>query len=128
MDGSQRLFERFGKLFPAGTVVFKELETGKEMFVIQTGRVRITKKIENMEKTLAILGPGEIFGEMAIINQKPRSATATVIEQAKLLVIDPGTFEAMIRGSPEIVFRLIKTLADRLQHADKQIENLMRNR
>ena len=62
---------------------------------------------------------------MSILNHKPRSAGAVVAEDAKLLVIDPKTFEAMIRGNVEIAVRLIKKLSDRLQEADEQIENLL---
>jgi CRP-like cAMP-binding protein len=62
---------------------------------------------------------------MAILNNKPRSAGAVMAEDGKLLVIDPKTFEAMIRGNVEIAVRLIKKLSDRLQEADEQIENLL---
>src|SRR5207237_4353502 len=68
---------------------------------------------------------GEFFGEMALLNNKPRSAGATMAEGGKLLVIDPRTFESMIRGNVEIAVRLIKKLSDRLQEADEQIENLL---
>src|SRR4029077_14447565 len=108
-----------------GTVLFREGEPGKEMFVLQSGRVAISKKVRDVEKVLATLGPGEFFGEMSIISNKPRNASATVADDAKLLVIDPQTFESMIRGNSEIAVRLIKKLADRLSEADAQIENLM---
>lgn len=121
----QQLFERFGKEFPKGHVLFREGELGEVMFVIQSGRVRITKKVRDVEKTLVVLPPGEFFGEMAIMNNKPRSASAIIEEDAKLLVIDPRTFEAMIRGNAEIAIRLIKKLATRIQEADDQIENLL---
>ncbi len=78
-----------------------------------------------MDKVLTVLGPGEFFGEMSILNNKPRSASATVEELARLLVIDPKTFEAMVRGNAEIAVRLIKKLANRLQETDDQIENLL---
>lgn len=124
-DPNQALFERFGRAFPPGSVLFKEGDHGKEMFVIQAGKVRISKVVRDVEKTLVDLGPGEFFGEMAVLNDKPRSATATVLEEAKLLVIDPKTFEAMVRGNAEIAIRIIKMLAKRLEETDKQIENLM---
>ncbi|MEW5854557.1 MAG: Crp/Fnr family transcriptional regulator [Myxococcota bacterium] len=124
-DQNQALFERFGKAFPPGTVLFHEGDTGKEMYVIQSGKVRISKKVRDVEKTLVDLPAGEFFGEMSILNDKPRSATATVIEEAKLLVIDPKTFEAMVRGNAEIAIRIIKMLSKRLEEADKQIENLL---
>jgi len=125
MGAEETLFQRFGKEFPRGTVLFREGEPGKEMFVLQSGRVSISKKVRDVEKVLAVLGPGEFFGEMAIISNKPRNASATVAEDAKLLVIDPKTFEGMIRGNSEIAVRMIKKLAERLSEADAQIENLL---
>lgn len=119
------LFTKFGREFPKGTVLFREGDSGKEMYVLQSGRIAISKKVRDVEKVLAELGPGEFFGEMAIISNKPRSATATVAEAARCLVIDPKTFEAMIRGNAEIAIRMIKKLADRLQESDAQIENLL---
>jgi len=120
-----QLFQRFGKEFPAGTVLFREGESGREMFVVQAGRVTVSKRVGEVEKILASLGPGEFLGEMAILNNKPRSATATCAEASKVLVIDAKTFEAMIRGNAEIAIRMIKKLADRLQEANEQIENLL---
>ncbi|WP_224367215.1 Crp/Fnr family transcriptional regulator [Hyalangium versicolor] len=125
MGAEETLFQRFGKEFSKGTVLFQEGEPGKDMFVLQSGKISISKKVRDVEKVLALLGPGEFFGEMAIISNKPRNATATVMEDAKLLVIDPKTFEAMIRGNAEIAVRMIKKLAERLSEADAQIENLL---
>ncbi len=120
-----RLFERFGREFPVGSVVFSEGEIGNEMYVIQSGKVQVSKKVRGVEKELVVLGPGAFFGEMAIINEKPRSATVKIVDPARLLVIGPKTFETMIRGNAEIALRMIKILAQRLAEADAQIENLM---
>ena len=125
MAGEDALFQRFGKEFKRGDVLFREGDAGKEMYVIQSGKVNITKTVRDTEKILATLGAGEFLGEMAILNNKPRSAGAVMAEDGKLLVIDPKTFEAMIRGNVEIAVRLIKKLSDRLQEADEQIENLL---
>jgi CRP-like cAMP-binding protein len=125
MGAEETLFQRYGKEFPRGTVLFREGEPGKEMFVLQAGKVAIMKKVRDAEKLLATLGPGEFFGEMAIISNKPRNASAVVADDAKVLVIDPKTFEGMIRGNSEIAVRMIKKLADRLSEADAQIENLL---
>src|SRR5512140_150096 len=125
MGAEETLFQRFGKEFPKGTVLFNEGEPGKDMFVLQSGRISISKKVRDVEKVLAVLGPGEFFGEMAIISNRPRNASATVAEDARLLVIDPKTFEGMIRGNSEIAVRMIKKLAERLTEADSQIENLL---
>jgi CRP-like cAMP-binding protein len=120
-----QLFQRFGKEFPKGSVLCREGEPGKEMFVIQAGKVTISKRVGDIEKVLTTLGPGEFFGEMSILNNKLRSATATCAEDSKVLTIDAKTFEAMIRGNAEIAIRMIKKLADRLQETNEQIETLL---
>ena len=119
------LFQRFGKDFPRGTVLFREGDPGNEMYVVQAGRVTISKRVGDVEKPLTTLGPGEFLGEMSILNNKPRSATATCADASKLLVIDAKTFEAMIRGNAEIAIRLIKKLAARLQETNEQIATLL---
>lgn len=95
------------------------------MYVLQSGRVRITKIMGQAINTLAVLGPGEFFGEMAILNDKSRTATADVLEDARVLVLDARTFEAMVVGNTEIAVRLIKKLARRLDSANALIEILM---
>ena len=119
------LSQRFSKEVPRGTVLFREGDPGQEMYVVQAGRVEITKRVGEVEKLLADLGQGEFFGEMSLLSLKPRSATATAAEDARLLVIDPRTFDAMIRANSEIAVRMIKKLADRLREADDIIENLL---
>lgn len=125
MAEGDNLFARFGKTCPAGTVLFREGDEGATMYVLQSGRVRISKGSQDGSKTLAVLGPGEFFGEMAILNRKPRTATAEVVEAARLLVLDAKTFEAMVLSNVEIAVRLIKKLARRLDNADTLIEILM---
>ena len=126
-DRSADALSRFVRDLPASEVVFREGEPGDVMFVIQTGRVRISKNVANGERVLATLGPGEFFGEMAILNDKPRTATAVITEDgpAKVLVIDAKRFEQMIANNREITLRLIKKLASRLESADALIEILM---
>ncbi len=121
----EQLFQRFGKEFAQGTVLFREGEPGNEMYVVQHGRVNVSKRVAGVEKILASLGPGEFLGEMSILNNKPRSATATCAEPSKLLVIDAKTFEAMVRGNAEIAIRMIKKLSDRIAEANEQIETLL---
>jgi CRP-like cAMP-binding protein len=95
------------------------------MYIIQSGRVKISKRIRGVEKTLATLEKGEFLGEMAILNDKPRSATAETLDDCDMLVIDRKTFDALIRGNVEIAVRFIKRLADRLREANDQMESLM---
>ncbi len=123
-DGDQ-LFARFGKKCAQGTTLFEEGDLGDKLYVLQSGKVRITKTVQDKTKVLAILGPGDFFGEMAILNQKPRTATATVVEEAQLLVLDGKTLQQMVVSNAEIAVRLIKKLARRLDAANTLIEILM---
>jgi CRP/FNR family cyclic AMP-dependent transcriptional regulator len=125
MGADDQLAKRFGKTFAEGTVLFREGDEGREMFVIRSGQVAISKRVRDVEKHLSTLGPGEFLGEMSLLTKKPRSATAVLLTEAHMLVIDPKTFEAMLRGNAEIAVRMIKMLADRLNQADLQIENLL---
>ena len=122
---SDPLFARFGREYQPGDVLFREGEAGEVMFVIQSGAVRITKAIAGDAKILAVLGPGEFLGEMAILNGKPRTATATVVETTRCLVIEAKTLESMVARNAEIALRLIKKLAKRLDSADTLVEILM---
>jgi CRP-like cAMP-binding protein len=124
-EAAQQMFSKFGKRIPAGTVLFSEGDKGEEMYIIQSGKVKISKKIRGVEKTLATLEKGEFFGEMAILNDKPRSATAETIEDSDMLVIDRKTFDTLLRSNVEIAIRFIKRLADRLREANDQMEALM---
>lgn len=121
------LFARFGREYPLGAVLFREGDRGDEMYVIRSGAVRITKTIRGDEKVLAVLGPGEFLGELAILNGKPRTATATVIEPMSCLLVEARTLESMVAKNTEIALRLIKKLARRLASADTLIEILMQH-
>ena len=118
-------FLPFGREFRAGDVLFREGEHGAEMYVIQSGLVQILKQVGEQQRPLATLGRGEFLGEMAILNSKPRTATAVVLVDAQCLVIDAATLEQMISKSTEIALRLVKKLARRLDSADEMIQILL---
>jgi CRP-like cAMP-binding protein len=119
------LMARFGRAFPAGVVLFREGEPGAEMFVLQSGLVQVSKRVGQVERPIATFGRGEFLGEMAILNNKPRTATATVLEDATCLVIDAQTLELMVARNAEIAMRLIKKLAARLDAADGLVQILL---
>ena len=122
---SDPLQPRFGRDFSAGEVLFREGEPGDEMYVIQSGLVRIVKRVAGEYRSLATLGRGEFIGEMAILNGRPRTATALVLEDARCLVIDAATLEQMLSSNTEIALRLVKKLARRLDSADEMIQMLL---
>ncbi|MGB0679782.1 MAG: Crp/Fnr family transcriptional regulator [Polyangiales bacterium] len=122
---SDQLFARFGMSCTAGTVLFREGDPGDCVFVVQSGSVRVARQVHGVAKTLAVFGPGEFFGELAILNTKPRNASAQALEDSRLLIIDAKTFEAMVTNNGEIAVRLLRKLAERLHHADQLIEILL---
>ncbi len=125
MSAEEQLFNKYGRAFKRGEYLFHDNDKGNEMFVIQEGEVEVLKKIGGQEKVLATLKKGDFFGEMAILNGKPRTATIRVSVDSKILVINPSTFESMIRGNADIAIKMLQKLATRLAQADLQIENLL---
>lgn len=112
---------RFTRAVKAGETVFREGDAGRTMFVVRSGRVRISRKVRGGEKTYAMLGPGEFFGEMAMINGQPRSASAEAVEDAQLLELDAGLVQKMVTDEAEIAVRILHKLTRRLAEADSLI-------
>jgi len=125
MQSDDTILKKFGKNFLKGAILFRDGDSSKEMYVIHSGKVKITKQIGNTETTIAMLGSGEFFGEMATLLDKPRSATAEVAEDSLLIVLGPQTFEAMISSNTEIALKIIKKLASRLLEANEKMGILM---
>lgn len=118
-------FARFLSHFPAGEVLFREGDAGEDMYIIQSGRVAIKKRTgANKDVTLAVLEKGDFFGEMAVLERMPRSATAEMDEAGDLIVISGDTFGDMIKSNPEIAFRMLRKYSIRLREMVKQIEIL----
>lgn len=115
----------YGRDFPAGAVVFEEGDPGSRMYVIQSGEVRILKHVGAREIELARLGPGEAFGEMALLEGQPRSATAVVATAARILEIDEDAFAELVKRNGEIALRLLRRLSARLREANRQIRNFL---
>jgi CRP-like cAMP-binding protein len=118
------LFEKYGTVVKAGRALFKEGEPGDTMYIIQKGRVKITKRIGSIEKILMVLQKGDFFGEMAIVNQAPRTATATAVDNCELLCFNRQGFLSMISKNSNIAMNIIEKLCVRLQKADNAIRDL----
>lgn len=122
MKKEDQLFWKFGKDFSKGTVLFREGELGRDMFIIQRGKVQVRKRVGSGEKVLAELGEGEFFGEMALLMGMDRSATVEVIEDSKILVVTPETFESLLRSNIDIALKMLRKLAARLRALDDHLE------
>ena len=108
------VFNRFAITKKAGDIIFCEFEPGDAFYLIQTGKVKIVKIIGDLEKTLAILNPGEFFGEMALLEDAPRSATTIALTDVKLLEFNRANFEVLMQGQPQIVLTLLKLFSKRI--------------
>jgi CRP-like cAMP-binding protein len=107
-------FTRFARTYHPGEIIFAEYEPGDSFYLIQAGKVKISKIVGDIEKTLDILQPPEIFGEMAILEGAPRSATAQAIDTVKLLEFNRANFEILMMGNPQIALRLLKLFTKRI--------------
>jgi len=123
MSESPGLFQRFGKTIESGDFVFREGDQGDQMFILQTGKVRVSKRIGGRDHTLAELGKGEFFGEMAIVNNVKRTASVQAIEKSELLCFNREGFLSMINKNPMIALNIIDKLCRRLQDLHLQIQH-----
>jgi CRP-like cAMP-binding protein len=107
-------FDRFKVTFQKGDQIFCEYEPGDSFYLIQTGRVQIVKIIGEIEKMVDILQPGEIFGEMSILEEAPRSASAIALDKVEVLEFNKKNFEILMRGNPQIAMKLLMTFIKRI--------------
>ncbi|MGC8964213.1 MAG: cyclic nucleotide-binding domain-containing protein [Brevinematia bacterium] len=106
-------------------VIFCEHEYGEKAYVILKGNVRITKFVNGNEVLLAVLKEGDVFGEMAILENRPRSATATAVGETELLYIKKENFEMMVHTNPDIATKIIELLSDRIWTIYRQLANIV---
>lgn len=112
------------KTFPKNTILFTEGDTTNSLYIICSGKVKVTiNNNEGKEVILSMLGSGEYFGEMALLDGEPRSACVITKESTELLIISKEDFMDIFSSNP-IAFSLLKGLSKRLREANKKIESL----
>ena len=126
MKVSRTIYDKHVRTYPAGEVIFRENAPGKEMFIIIDGKVEITKSTTGgSSKTLIELARGDIFGEMAVVEKKTRSATARATLQTSLLVMDEALFEKTLEGNSDFARKMIRVLSERLRRANHLLQNVL---
>ena len=108
---------------PKNTMVVAEGLQGNTMFFIQEGNIKICKISNDSELIFAVLKKGDLFGEMALLESKPRSASAITTAESELLVINHQTFPLLVQRNPKIITRITTVLADRIWFIYRQIIN-----
>lgn len=108
------------------TAIFLPGDPSQQVYLLKEGRVKISRiSEEGREITLALLEPGEIFGELDILDDLPRDTLAEALDDTQLCVIYKELFLAMIRRRPEISFRLTKLIGFRLRRIENRVEDLV---
>ena len=121
----QRLFTRFGRAFAAGETLFREGEPAREAFLLQEGRVRLLKRIRMVERSLIVLKPGDLFGEVALLDEAVSHSTAVALTDGAAIVLDRATLRALLETHPSVATRVVDQLVRRLRDAEDQIEIMM---
>ena len=98
------------------------------MYLVESGRVRIYAEENGTTRTIKEMGPGEFFGEMALVDYKPRSASAETLEVTTLLVITKENFHTMVLNNPNVALLLIQVLSERLRALTAEVERLQGQR
>ncbi len=121
MQMDRNMIEKFGTTFKPGEIIFCEYEPGNEFYLLQEGRVKVTKIVSDMEKALDIFHPGDIFGEMAILEDQPRSATVIAIENVKALKFNKENFNLLLQGNPQLAVKLLRVFSNRIYDAKRRL-------
>ena len=129
-DNALKLFElpafsRFAKKYEPGQVIITEFEPGDSFYLIQSGNVQLVKCVNGQKKNLDILKPGEFFGEMAILDNSPRSATCVAAGPVQCLEFNKANFEILITGNPQIALILLKLFCKRIYDQKRRFKILV---
>jgi len=113
-----------GKLYRDGEEIVRQNEVGDCMFVIQEGQVEVLSELDDDEFRLGLLGPGEFFGEMAIVEKQARAATVRAVGEARVLTVDKRTFLRRVQEDPTLALNILRTLCQRIRALDTEIAEL----
>ena len=112
--------------YRAGTTIFHREDPGSTLHVIRKGRVKLTlASPEGREVTVGLLGPGEFFGELALLDGGPRSASVVALEPVETLTIDRGPFLGTLESHPEVSGALLAVLGERLRNTDELLQDIL---
>ncbi|GAB3243061.1 Crp/Fnr family transcriptional regulator [Chitinimonas naiadis] len=113
------------KTYPKGTIIINEGDPGSSMFLLMQGRLKVFVSDSNgKEYVLAVLGPGEYVGELALLDDEPRTASVETEEQSTFLVILKEDFLSLLHSHPSIQFKLLVSLVRRTRQLTESVKNL----
>jgi pSer/pThr/pTyr-binding forkhead associated (FHA) protein len=114
-------FQQFVVHFEPHENIFQEGDPGSTMFIVQSGKVRLYRTVENQKRELGYMEKGDFFGEKAILEGLARTLSAETVEECELIEINSTTFDKMIKSNIEIAIRLLRKLSIRLREAERKL-------
>jgi flavin-dependent dehydrogenase len=113
-----------GRIYVSGEIIVRQGDIGECMYFIQAGRVEVIRESDGKEVKLTELGPGEFFGEMALLEKRIRSATVRPLGEVRVLSVDKRLFLRKIHEDPGLAFRIMQKMSHRIRELNKELENL----
>ncbi len=112
------------RMYKKGDTIVKEGEQAVAFFVVSKGKVEVTKGAGARKQKLSVLGPGSVFGEMALLDGGPRTATVVALEETECLVLSRWDFVAEMRTNPHMAVAMLPIISGRLRKADERLESM----
>jgi CRP/FNR family cyclic AMP-dependent transcriptional regulator len=113
------------KVAPDGELIVRAGDHGAEMYVIKSGRVRISRPMGGRTVVLSELGPGDFFGEMSLLESLPRDADATAVGETRLLVLNAGSLLVRLRRDPTFALEMLHRLSGRVRTLNAELEKAL---
>lgn len=113
------------RVYEPGDVIFSEGDTSTEMFIVQDGKVVITKNVSGRDVFLALLERGEFFGEMALLDAQPRHATCSALVRTRVVAVKSGELLMKLRRDPTLALEMLQTMCRRIRYLDEQLVELL---
>jgi CRP/FNR family transcriptional regulator/CRP/FNR family cyclic AMP-dependent transcriptional regulator len=108
-----------------GDIIFQKDDPGQSLFIVARGSVRIyVPSSQGADLTLAVLGPGQFFGDLSLLDGRPRSASASVLADTSVVTLERSDFVALVRSRPEAAMSVLSTVARRLRDTDEMASDL----
>jgi signal transduction histidine kinase len=118
----ERLYEMAETVsVPAGQLVLREGDTGDSLYVVLEGELEVTKRRGGQEVVLSTYEPGQFFGEMALLERAPRSASVRTLRESRMLAIDQAAFQTLLSRSPSAPFNILRTVTSRLRSTESML-------
>jgi CRP-like cAMP-binding protein len=113
-----------GRIYDAGEVIFRQGDLGDQMYVIQEGKVEVVLEQDGKEIVIAVRGPGEFFGEMALFEREERMATVRALGQVRILSVDRKNLLRRVHEDPSLAVHIIQTMSQRIRKLSGEVGRL----